>query len=577
MPPLRSARASKACDLCHKYKTRCYVPQVSGGTCLRCETLSQPCSLQRSPHIRPIYEPHSDLRSPAAARNDGSVSERLARLETAMQTVVQRLDANFGRLTLTNTPSAESPERNRAPVLLIRDAAADAGLTTSQSHDDGIEVSEPDIIASGLMTATMANSLIQMFHEHYGRWVRFSQDLPTVMLQLQTKRARLLLYSVLLIAVRHITQDLADHLAPKLFQEVMKLLQKAMLVADQPIEFFQAVVILSLWSSTIGQRPLSIDSWLLTSHAFMQATASPTFARILQPSYKRASSQEGDLDVIYLWNHLCVAHLQYCVVLQRQSFLNQAQIDQCLRMAEGDDATNYEARMVAEVQLYWFIYQESCNSQPVTTGANTMLQTWKQRWSALFGQQRSQFLQMGFYFGQLLTSHQALCSTSTSSKSSILAEMVYLSKTIINLAIETADERTRHLTDHIYHILTFSALTLTQILHTYDSNLQMAGHDVVALDRLVIKLASWLKSIGLRCHISYMFSQTLTMKLKKLRSCSGPHGMAADTGLRESAMAIPSVEDETESDIAFPFPDFIDSELLGLVTNTDSWPQWDSN
>ncbi|KAK4082075.1 hypothetical protein Purlil1_11298 [Purpureocillium lilacinum] len=509
---------------------------------------------------------------------------RLARLETAMQTVVQRLDANSGGLAVArHTPTVAvvarqvSPERNRAPVLLIRDATTDAGLTTPQSYDEGIDNAGWSIIASGLMTTSMVNSLIALFHENYGRWVRFPQDLSTVMLQLQTTKSRLLLYSVLLIAVRHKTQELADQLAPKLFHEVKRLLQQAMLAADQPIEFFQAVVILSLWSSTIGQRPLSIDSWLLTSHAFVQATSSPAIAHILQPSYQRATSRECDLDVIYIWNHLCVAHLQYCVVLQRQSFLNQAQIDQCLRMAESDHVTNYEARMAAEVQLYWIIYQESCKGQAAMENTNDALQSWKQRWAALFNQQRSQFLQMGFYFGQLLASHQTLCNASTSPKSSILAEMVHLCKTIINLAIETADERTRHLTDHIYHILTFSALTLTQILHTYESNLQAAGHDIAALDELVIKLANWLKSIGLRCHISHMFSQTLIMKVKKLRNCSISDGIIGDAALKGSELAAASGQDECHSDITFSFPDFIDSELLSMVTNTDGWPQWDSN
>ncbi len=52
MPPLKTARASKACDRCRKFKTRCYASDKEDGTCLRCDTLAQPCSLQfnlRSP------------------------------------------------------------------------------------------------------------------------------------------------------------------------------------------------------------------------------------------------------------------------------------------------------------------------------------------------------------------------------------------------------------------------------------------------------------------------------------------------------------------------------------------------
>lgn len=49
MPPMRSSsgRASKACDLCRKCKTRCYTSSSGEGSCLRCETLSQVCSLRK--------------------------------------------------------------------------------------------------------------------------------------------------------------------------------------------------------------------------------------------------------------------------------------------------------------------------------------------------------------------------------------------------------------------------------------------------------------------------------------------------------------------------------------------------
>jgi len=432
------------------------------------------------------------------------------------------------------------------------------------------------------------------------------------MLQLQTTKSRLLLYSVLLIAVRHKTQELADQLAPKLFHEVRRLLQQAMLAADQPIEFFQAVVILSLWSSTIGQRPLSIDSWLLTSHAFVQATSSPAIAHILQPSYQRATSRECDLDVIYIWNHLCVAHLQSVDHSAMSSSVNLTVADIALYYSGSHSSTRprsisvfgwQKAIMSQTTRLEWLrrcSYTGSFIRSPAKVkrlwktpmmhyrvGSNGGLHcsvSYTEHLSTLAlshtdrsDQQRSQFLQMGFYFGQLLASHQTLCNASISPKSSILAEMVHLCKTIINLAIETADERTRHLTDHIYHILTFSALTLTQILHTYESNLQAAGHDIAALDELVIKLANWLKSIGLRCHISHMFSQTLIMKVKKLRNCSISDGIIGDAALKGSELAAASGQGECHSDITFSFPDFIDSELLSMVTNTDGWPQWDSN
>jgi hypothetical protein len=115
--------------------------------------------------------------------------------------------------------------------------------------------------------------------------------------------------SVFLIAVRHTTQELADRLAPQLFHEARTLVASALLVAPQSIEFFQAVLILSLWSTTIGQVPMSVDSWLLTGYALQQALASPDFAQVFQTSPNLAVSI-SQIDAWCLWNHLCLAHLQ---------------------------------------------------------------------------------------------------------------------------------------------------------------------------------------------------------------------------------------------------------------------------
>ncbi|KAH6874350.1 hypothetical protein B0T10DRAFT_205586 [Thelonectria olida] len=69
MPPLRSGRASKACDLCRKNKTRCYATNGVSDSCLRCETLSQPCSLTTIPNSEPLsYTPAHQNRLDEAPR-----------------------------------------------------------------------------------------------------------------------------------------------------------------------------------------------------------------------------------------------------------------------------------------------------------------------------------------------------------------------------------------------------------------------------------------------------------------------------------------------------------------------------
>jgi hypothetical protein len=90
----------------------------------------------------------------------------------------------------------------------------------------------------------------------------------------------------------------------------MRLVTSSLLIVPQPIEFFQAVLILSLWSTTIGQVPLSVDSWLLTGYALQQALASPDFVQVFRIT-SDISVARSCIDAWCLWNHLCLAHLQY--------------------------------------------------------------------------------------------------------------------------------------------------------------------------------------------------------------------------------------------------------------------------
>lgn len=188
MPPVRSGRASKACDLCRKYKTRCYASGSSNGTCLRCKTLSQRCSLDFNGHRRSISPPVRDQidvsRTVSAVRGrrssvddrfvqslirrviiDGSC--RLERLERTVSALVDKLDSkldeiagssNLDRASVVEVP-VPSAELDPAPVFLIRDAATDAGV---HSPEQAITQTGPqsDIISTGIVSLQIAYSLL---------------------------------------------------------------------------------------------------------------------------------------------------------------------------------------------------------------------------------------------------------------------------------------------------------------------------------------------------------------------------------------------------------------------------------
>ena len=102
--------------------------------------------------------------------------------------------------------------------------------------------------------------------------------------------------------------DLANRLAPSMFREAKSLVAGSLLETPQSLEFFQATIVLSLWSTTIGHVPLSVDSWLLTGFALQHGMASHHFGHIFE---SRVTGLTNDEVVRWrIWNHLCIAHLQ---------------------------------------------------------------------------------------------------------------------------------------------------------------------------------------------------------------------------------------------------------------------------
>lgn len=171
MPPLTLGRASKACVLCRRLKTRCYAKDGIRNACLRCHTLSLSCSLEDVSDSDSCQSPSAGRRRGRRDRQHGirrpSTDSRLERLEQTVSALVDRLDAQAqNRGTLTRAVQARTEERapaeaNPAPVLLIRDAATDAGVSPPGQFDS-ISSSTSDVISSGLVTLATAHSLLQL-------------------------------------------------------------------------------------------------------------------------------------------------------------------------------------------------------------------------------------------------------------------------------------------------------------------------------------------------------------------------------------------------------------------------------
>ncbi|KAF2831243.1 hypothetical protein CC86DRAFT_136873 [Ophiobolus disseminans] len=585
MPPDRG-RASQACAACRKQKTRCY-ETATGRACLRCERLGQHCTLADN------FQPRMSTCEPTVAWPNNTVappgedqSARLERLEWTINTLTQRVnvleadrshtDSHHEEAAAYQTPvnedqlishsqnQGQSTDQNSAPLFVLRDVATDPGYPENKNNElQGFEraaFNSPsqgaldDIIVKRLVSPQEAYSLLALFQAHYARWVSFDKTTPTAVLLENVRKYPLLLTACCLIAVRHSSHESALHLAPLLFKEAKSLLSIALLSTPQPIEFFQGALILSMWSTTIAKVPLSFDSWLLSGFGLQHSIATTLFNSSMINSGSGCSKPA--LDRLCVWNHICLVHLHYCVGTRRRAVIDRKDIDRCRLILGSENATNFETRMVAEIFLYWALY-ESFNSPVDLPRAQAALQAWKSEWQYVFDRPRSQFLKMGFYFAQLLTYDQSLKTRSTAARESLINEMIRLSTAIVSLAMNTTDERTRHLTDHIYHMISFAAVTLSRLLHTYEPQLA-ASHDIPGLEDLISSLVAWLHDIGSPSHIAHTMGNVVTAFHKKLRRGSGLSPTAS----------FEDVDTEIHDDFAQLFPELFGARpfIVGSVS-----------
>jgi len=64
--------------------------------------------------------------------------------------------------------------------------------------------------------------------------------------------------------------------------------------------------------------------------------------------------------------------------------LDRQDVDKCRLVLGSEHATNFESRMVAEVHLYWIMYQ-SCAASVDLPKTQGTLHAWKEEWGFLLG------------------------------------------------------------------------------------------------------------------------------------------------------------------------------------------------
>ncbi|KAI6910018.1 hypothetical protein KC318_g3539 [Hortaea werneckii] len=198
--------------------------------------------------------------------------------------------------------------------------------------------------------------------------------------------------------------------------------------------------------------------------------------------------------------------------------------------------------MVAEFALYWILYEHGISGTLYLPRAQAALHEWKREWAGLLDQPRHQLLLMSYSFGQLLMYEQSLSSKSAAVRESLLSEMLRLSSGIMQLAIDTADARTKHLTDHVYHMIAFTAVTALRLMSKYGENLQV-GRDVRQMETLICKIVEWLDGIGPDSHTGHIMSDVIKATQRKLgpRTSSSTQELSPVLQIEAANLAVPDL------------------------------------
>lgn len=179
---------------------------------------------------------------------------------------------------------------------------------------------------------------------------------------------------------------------------------------------------------------------------------------------------------------------------------------------------NFAARMMAELRLYGIIYGSTVATHTDWSKSQAILQEWRQDHAHLLAGPRHQFLEMSWAFAQMLLHERAMPSRGSphAVRESTINELVILSLKICNVAQETSDDRTAYLSDHIYHMIAFAALTMCRLLSKHEDLIHHQG-DYNQLDRHLMQTATWLKSVGSSRHVAGIMSDLISSTHRKLR------------------------------------------------------------
>lgn len=463
---IRTSRAAKACEICRKQKTRCF-PSQNSPSCLRCMTLGFECSFLISgenvnlqhqqnlhqnspvPAMSAAVAPsmgfsgnNSHIESSGPFKGPGSkidvVEKRLGNLEMHLGQLVQLMRNSEGHRLLdasmqsrgSNSLLGSSGRGNE--ILLINDTIPSAKATfgvpttpfiTSPFNSLGLTMRpehypaplerlktpqmvfiQQNIITLEYITREQAIEMLDVFLKYYNQWVSFHTGISTEkLLDLMIARSSLLLTVCCCVVIRYHYPKLKPFIWKKLLCKLQDDLKETMLIVPHTIEFIQALVVMSIYASSLSDEDtFVVDAWFISGVALQHLATRNVLGFVL--SFDGGLTPVSEIDEIAayrVWNHLCLVHLVNCVMTGRVCNLDRIRIDQCRKTLDISTSTNFDGRMIAEInfQLILYMYLQANES---LNDVEEKLRLWHDDWGYLFEQPTTQFVETGYHYGYFL-------------------------------------------------------------------------------------------------------------------------------------------------------------------------------
>ncbi|KAH3662468.1 hypothetical protein OGAPHI_005720 [Ogataea philodendri] len=463
----RHTRTTKACELCHRQKTRC-LKSGSSSSCFRCLALEKPCSLASEPISPSVPETHNqELEQISVGYSLASISadvrEVLRVLKNPYLPEPSPYVAEDFKLNLTHKPFLTS---SGSPLLYLASTrppnASFPPTILSQLHLLPVITPQTDIISQGFLGIDEAVKLLDIFRDRYGRWISYPEELPTANL-LEHFRAKcpLLLTVVCALSLRYGDPKLKELVYDQMLIVIKTDLEANLINMPRNLEFIQCLTILSIYSVSLSQESagLRLDGWYL-SHLgidlFMQLNNFGLMDNLYDVNF--GGDDFNELTAYRTYNTLVLIHMAYCLLTGKQSFYSLKTL-QPRKFYDNPLSTNFDYRVIAEMEVYLFAYRYLHMDEDFETVQNDM-KDWLSEWEELFTSSANEFVEIDYHFTEMLLMlwKKRFFLHDVKRDPEVLQSVNFHATQILSLAISIKDDSYfAFLSDQMHLIIVYSA------------------------------------------------------------------------------------------------------------------------